>query len=62
MLESPVATKGDMFRLESSLKGEIQRVDDLIRALKWMVGLAIALSAATLTLLGRVAISLPTAH
>ncbi|CAK0778234.1 conserved hypothetical protein [Gammaproteobacteria bacterium] len=65
ILDTQVATKGDLLKLEASLKNEIQRMDYKIqrmdydiRLLKWMVGLAIAVSTATLALLARVALSL----
>lgn len=51
-----LATKRDLERLAT--KGDVQRLDYEIRLLKWMVGLSIALSTATLALLTRVAISL----
>ncbi len=61
-----LATKQDIRELALATKHDrndaVQRIHDEMKLLKWMVGLSLALSAATLTLLGRVAISLLMPH
>ncbi|MFA7239381.1 MAG: hypothetical protein WC091_04655 [Sulfuricellaceae bacterium] len=51
--------RSDVLKLETSVKGDIQRLDYEIRLLKWMVGLSVALSTGILALLARLIFTLP---
>ncbi len=58
--ELALATKSDIDRLAT--KDDVRSLDYEMRLLKWMVGLSLAVSTATLALLARVAMSILQAH